>query len=462
MAVVAKNGYGSTENSGALGDEMYRWAVDLWPVPRSLTGDGVRATLQFLKEIVPELVLHEIPSGTPALDWTVPKEWSIRSAYIQDQDGHRIVDWEKNNLGVVGYSVPFSGWLSRHELDQHLHSLSEKPDAIPYVTSYYEERWGFCVPHVTRESMLDDWYYVNIDSSLSPGSLSRGEVFIPGESDDEIVLTSYICHPAMANNELSGPVVLAALARWLAKKNHLWFSYRFLFGPETIGALVYLQDNLKRLKERVRAGWVVTCVGDDGPYSVVPTRVGNTLADRVLLQALRRLNKEVSQYSWNDRGSDERQWCAPGVDLPMSSFTRSKYGTYPEYHTSLDDLNFISPEGLEGSLSVLQTCVLLLEDNPRFFATCVGEPQMSKRGLYPSLSAVGETWITNVELVSGQKISTRDVMNVLSMCDGNLDLGEIAERIELNPKSVKEVLAVLERQGLVARHRPKWQSDVRF
>lgn len=442
-----------------FGEEMYGWARDLWDFPRSLTGEGVRETLRYLQEVVPDLVIHEIPTGASAFDWSVPNEWAIRGAFIEDKNGQRILDWEANNLSVVGYSVPVSGWVSRGELEQHLHSLPENPKAIPYVTSYYEERWGFCLDDRLRQTLVEDEYFVHIDSSLFPGSLSRGEVFIPGESDEEIIFSSYICHPAMANNELSGPVVLIALARWLRSLESRWYSYRFLLAPETIGTLVYLEENLRHLQHNVRAGWVVTCVGDNGPYSHVPSRRGGTLADRVLLWSLKHLDRDVTEYSWNDRGSDERQWCAPGVDLPICSFTRSKYGTYREYHTSLDDLSFISAQGLQGSLEVLQACIRYLEDNPRFYSTTAGEPQMSKRGMYPSLSAVGRTTSPNVQLDSGLTVSTRDVMNVLSMCDGDHDFRDIALKVHLEPGAVQEILKILSREEVVERCKPRWWAE---
>ena len=435
---------------------MYGWARDLWDFPRSLTGEGVRETLRYLQKIVPDLVICEIPSGTRAFDWSVPNEWAIRSAFVQDKHGQKIIDWETNNLSVVGYSVPFSGWVSRSKLEEHLHSVPESPEAIPYVTSYYEERWGFCLEDRLRRSLVDDEYFVHIDASHFRGSLSRGEILIPGESEEEIIFSSYICHPAMANNELSGPVVLAALARWLGNLESRWYSYRFLLAPETIGTLVYLEENLRRLQDNVRAGWVVTCVGDSGPYSHVPSRKGRSLADRILLKALGHLKHDVVDYSWNERGSDERQWCAPGVDLPVCSFTRSKYGTYPEYHTSLDDLSFISPEGLQSSLEVLQVCVRELEASPRFFSSTVGEPQMSKRGMYPSLSAVGKTMTPSVQLSSGSTVSTRDVMNVLSMCDGDHDFRDIALQVNLSPGTVNDILEALAQMELVQRRKPSW------
>jgi aminopeptidase-like protein len=394
---------------------MHQWATDLFPIARSLTGPGVRQTLAYLQKLVPELTVQSVPSGTKAFDWTVPPEWTIRDAFIADEAGERVVDFRKSNLHVLGYSQPIEGWFSREELDKHLYSLPEMPTAVPYVTSYYAPRWGFCVSHEQRQRLGDARYFVKIDSELNPhGVLNYGEIVLPGESPSEVLLSTYVCHPSMGNNELSGPMVATALARWLAGCEKRRHTYRIIFIPETIGSIVYLSRNMEHLKRHLVAGFVLTCVGDERAYSYMPSREGNTLADR---QAFRDLGISPVNYSFLDRGSDERQYCSPGVDLPVCSIMRSKYGIYPEYHTSLDDLTLISQAGLEGALKVYQRAIELLEANRTYAAVTPCEPQLGKRGLYPTTSTK----------TSGEQVRT--MMNVLAYADGTSDLLTLAGTI---------------------------------
>jgi len=420
-----------------IGTEMHGWAKDLFPICRSLTGNGVRETLAYIGRIVRSLTVHEVPSGTQAFDWTVPDEWNIRRAYIEDEHGNRIVDFARNNLHVVGYSTPVDEWMELDELQPHLHSLPDQPGAIPYVTSYYVRRWGFCLPHAQRESLPSGKYHVVIDSTLEPGSLTYGEVLIPGREDNEIFLSTYICHPSMANNELSGPVVTAALARWAASLPDRRFSYRIVFIPETIGAIVYISRHLEELRRRVIAGYVVTCVGDDRSYSLLHSRDGNTLADRAAKLVLRKHAPDLVEYSYLDRGSDERQYCSPGVDLPVASIMRTRYNSYPEYHTSLDDLNLVTPSGLEGGFDALRKTIELIENNHVYQVTTPCEPQLGKRGLYPTLST------------RGAGFAVRSMTNLLAYADGTRDLVDIAGHIDVSADEAVETAQKLAAAGLL-------------
>jgi aminopeptidase-like protein len=383
------------------------------------------------------MTVHEVPSGTQAFDWIVPNEWNIRGAYVEDENGNRVVDFARNNLHVVGYSTPVDQWMTLAELQPHLHSLPEQPGAIPYVTSYYVERWGFCLAHAQRESLPEGRYRVVIDSTLAPGSLTYGEVLIPGREEKEIFLSTYICHPSMANNELSGPVVTTALARLIAGRGDRRFSYRIVFVPETIGAIVYISRHLEELRRKVIAGYVVTCVGDERAYSLLRSRDGNTLADRAAKLTLTKHAPDHVEYSYLDRGSDERQYCRPGVDLPVASIMRTRYNSYPEYHTSLDDLTVVTPAGLEGAFDAYTKTIDLIENNHTYRAVMPCEPQLGKRGLYPTLSTRGAGY------------SVRAMTNVLAYADGTRDLVDLADKIGVTADEAIELTQKLVAAGLL-------------
>jgi aminopeptidase-like protein len=420
-----------------IGTQMHRWAKDLFPICRSLTGVGVRQSLTYLQALIPGLIVRSVPSGTQVFDWVVPDEWTIRNAYISDEDGVRIVDFHNNNLHLVGYSEPVDEWLSLEELQAHLYSLPEQPDAIPYITSYYKRRWGFCLSENQRRQLKPGRYRAVIDSDLTLGVLNYGELILPGRLQDEVMLSTYVCHPSMANNELSGPVVTAALAQWLIGLPDRKYSYRIVFLPETIGSITYLSRNLEHLKKYVIAGFNITCVGDDKSYSYLPSRSSDTLSDHAALHVLKHLAPDFKRYSYLDRGSDERQYCAPGVDLPMATIMRSKYGEYPEYHTSLDDLTLVTPAGLEGGFTALQKAIEVIEFNCKPQVTVLGEPQLGRRGLYPTLST---------------KTSSRSVsamMDLIAYSDGVNSLLEIAEIIGAPMWELVPIFQKLSEHGLL-------------
>ncbi|MEZ9761352.1 DUF4910 domain-containing protein [Vibrio splendidus] len=418
---------------------MYSLAQELFPICRSLTGNGVRQTLDILKREVGSLNVHEVPTGTQCFDWTVPKEWNIRDAYIIDPDGKKICQFNESNLHVVGYSTPVSKTINLEELQMHLSSLPEQPDAIPYVTSYYNDYWGFCITDKERKNLKKGLYQVYIDSELKDGSLTYGELILPGETSQEVFLSTYICHPSMANNELSGPVVVTQLVKWLLSLEKRKYTYRVVFIPETIGSITYLSRNLDEMQKNVVAGFNITCVGDERDYSYLPSRLGNTLADKAALHILQRNVESYSTYSFLDRGSDERQYCSPGVDLPVCSIMRTKYGCYPEYHTSLDDLNLVTGNGLYGAFNIIRKTLEVIESNAIYKPKYLCEPQLGKRGLYPNLSTKGSA--QSVELM----------MNILAYADGSNDVIDLSDLFGVDFSDIIKVLDRLSKSDLLER-----------
>ena len=398
----------------------YQLLERLFPINRSITGQGVEQSLEIIKTLLPALRILKIPSGTQCFDWVVPEEWHARNAFLEDDSGERILDFKENNLHLVGYSTPIDTILPLEELQEHLYSLEELPDAIPYVTSYYKKRWGFCLSDRQRKALKPGNYHAVIDSSFKKGSLTYGELIIPGDKEQEVLLSTYICHPSLANDNLSGPVVLTFLAEWLSSLPSRKYTYRIVYTPETIGAISYLHKNLEQLKKRVIAGFIFTCLGDERTWSYLPSRNGNTLSDRVAKYVLNKFVPTYTTYSFLDRGSDERQYCSPGVDLPIASIMRSKYGTYPEYHTSLDNLGFVTDEGLNQSLELYKNVIGIIEKNATYKTTCLCEPQLGKRGLYPTIST---------KKTMG---TTKDLMNLIAYADGLRDLLSIAEHIQVD------------------------------
>jgi aminopeptidase-like protein len=396
----------------------------------------VRQTLAVLQREMKSLKIHEVPSGTHCFDWIIPDEWNVRDAFVMDPTGEKILDFKQNNLHLLGYSLPFEGTISLEELNEYLYSLPEQPDVIPYVTSYYSPRWGFCLSHTQRKMLRPGRYYVKIESEFSKGSLTYGDAFLPGEEEREILLSTYICHPSLANDNLSGSALMAALWKWLSSQRRR-FSYRFVFVPETIGAIAYISRNLDELRRKTYAGYVLTCVGDDLAVSFLSSRQGDAIVDKVSRHILRYVAPEFREYSFLERGSDERQYCSPGVDLPVASIMRSKYGTFPEYHTSADDLNFVSPQGLGRSFDLYCRCLDALEKNRIYQTRCCCEPQLGKRGLYPTLS------------MKGSAGDVRTSMNLLAYADGNSDLVDIAERIGVSIEDLAPLAEKFMEHGLL-------------
>jgi len=418
-----------------IGNELYNLVSELFPICRSITGNGVRLTLDILKKHIP-INIHEVPSGTQVFDWNVPKEWNIKDAYVLDETGTKIIDFKLNNLHLVGYSVPKDNEVDLIELQKHLYSLPESPDAIPYITSYYKENWGFCITDNQRKSLQPGKYRIFIDSSLTNGSLTYGEIILPGKTKKEILISTYICHPSLANNELSGPVVITFITKWLLSIDRK-YTYRIIFVPETIGSLTYISKNLYDLKNNVIAGFNVTCIGDNNSYSYLSSRYGNTYADKVVDNIFKFNCPNYTSYSYLERGSDERQYCSPGIDLPVVSVMRTKYGEYPEYHTSLDNLEFISPDGLLGGFNILKKCIEAIEVNDNYKSTYLGEPQLGKRDLYPNTSS------------KQTRKEVYNMMNFLAYADGSNDLLDISNLINVSIDELIPIIITLKENKLI-------------
>jgi aminopeptidase-like protein len=398
------------------GAAMYQLIEELYPICRSITGEGVRETLRRVQQLIP-LELHEVPSGTQVFDWTVPKEWTIRDAYVKDSRGNRVIDFRQSNLHVVSYSRPVRQRMPLAELRKHLYSLPEHPDWIPYRTTYYNENWGFCLTHRQLEALTDGEYEVCIDSSLVDGHLTYGEFVVPGSSEEEVLISCHVCHPSLCNDNLSGIAVATFLAAGLAQGAKPRYTYRFLFIPGTIGSITWLARN-EQHAQRIRHGLVITCVGDGGRFTYKRSRRGNAEIDRVVSHVLKHSGSDWTIQDFFPYGYDERQYCSPGFNLPVGCLMRSPHGTFPEYHTSADNLDFVRPEYLQESLLRYQDVVNVLEGNRTYVSLnpkC--EPQLGKRGLYAAVG--GDSEAANKQLA---------MMWVLNLSDGRHSLLDIAER----------------------------------
>lgn len=429
------------------GSNMYQLAVRLFPICRSITGDGVRETLNIINEYISDITkthlsIYEIPSGTNVFDWTVPKEWKIEDAYIEDEHGHRIIDFRKHNLHIMGYSTPVDQWVDLEDLKKFIYVQPEQPDVIPYVTSYYKERFGFCMSKFQLDALSKGRYHMVIKSKLFDGNLTYGEIILPGKTEEEVFFTTYVCHPSMANNECSGPVLSAELIKYVSELKNRRYTYRFLFAPETIGAISYLatDGHAQHLKKSVIAGFNLTCVGDDRDYSIIESRYANSYADRLLSNVLdysEYVKGKYSRYSYLERGSDERQYGAPGIELPLVTFCRTKFCEYPEYHTSADDLSVISPKGLYGSYAVMREVIEILENNYIYKTMVLCEPQFGKRGLYPTLSQ------------KGSKGNAKLFQDFMAYADGKNDLVTLGNQLSQPAMKLLSVAEQLRENHLI-------------
>lgn len=421
---------------GDTGAAMYKLVERLYPICRSLTGDGVRETLRILAGLVP-LEIREVPSGTPVFDWVVPDEWNIRDAWIARVGGERVVEFRASNLHVVGYSTPVRMRVPLEELRRHLHTLDQHPDWIPYRTSYYERRWGFCVSRRQYDALVDPEYDVCIDATLGPGSLTYGEVAIRGESEREFVFTAHVCHPSMCNDNLSGIAVAAFLARALAREPRRW-SYRVLFIPGTIGSLAWMAGNRDKLGS-ILGGMSLVCLGDASPLTYKRSLAGTSLVDRAAAHVLRHRQRADGVIDYVPFGYDERQFNAPGFRIPVGSLMRARHGTFPEYHTSADDLSFVSGEQLADALRACLDIVEVLEGDAAYVnQSPYGEPQLGRRGVYRSLG--GEAAVGDV---------TMAMLWVLALSDGSHSLLDIADRAGLPFRTVKKAADILRRVALL-------------
>lgn len=420
------------------GQDMFAFMARLFPICRSITGEGVRQTLQIIADEVP-LQIRSVTSGSQVFDWTVPKEWNIREAYIEGPSGARIVDFKQNNLHVVSYSVPVRATMSLQELRPHLHADEANPDWIPYRTSYYKEDWGFCLPFSLLNTLTDGDYHVVIDASLEPGELNWGEVYVEGESDEEIVISTHVCHPSLANDNLSGIAVCVALARYLAAQPRQRLAVRFLFLPGTIGSIVWLAGNRDNL-QRIKHGIVAVNLGDGGPMTFKRSRNETCELNRVVESVLSDLGRHHKIRDFSPYGYDERQFCSPGINLDFGCLSRTAYGEFPEYHTSADNLDFISVDALQESLETYTLIIDRLNRNGRFInRQPMCEPQLGKRGLYDAIGGQSDA-----------KAKQLALLWVLNYSDGDHDLVDIARRANLPFLTIAAAADALRGHALLA------------
>ena len=413
-------------------------AKKLYPISRSITGDGVRDTLRIIQsKHLPNLKIKQIKSGTNVYDWKIPPEWNIKDAFVKDEFGKKIIDYKKNNLHIVSYSKKINKFVTKKELDKHLFSIPKKPNAIPFMTSYYKSFWGFCMSQQDRKKVKGKRFFVHINSNFNyNGHLSYGELYLKGKSKKEILISTYICHPSMANNEISGPVVSTFIAKHFKNLNNR-YSMRFIFIPETIGSISYIYKNLRNLKKNVIASYNLTCIGDEKNYSIILSKYGNALSDLTALEALKKLNIKYKKYSYLHRGSDERQFNSSGVQIPMTVIMRTKFGSYPEYHTSLDNFKVVTEKGLKGGFRIVKKIISILQNKIIPISRVVCEPMMSKRKLKPTIST-GDI-----------SQNTKHISNFITYADGQNDLLRIANLINLPKGKTYKIFNFLKKKKLI-------------
>jgi len=429
----------SADFKQSLPGEIEAYFDRLWPICRSITGEGLRQSFNILQEVIP-LQLHEVPSGTEVFDWTVPDEWNIRDAYIITPDGSKIADFKANNLHVVNYSTPVDKEVTFEELDAHLHYKKELSGAVPYITSYYEKEWGFCIPYKQYEQLPRlGTYKVKIDSDLKPGSLTYGDLLLPGESDDEILFSSYLCHPSMANNELSGPLALAFLYREIEKIENRKYTYRFVIAPETIGTICYLHQNKEQLRKKVKAGYVFTCCGDGGPVTYKKTREDESLTNKVTEHQLRHREEKFRKVPFDPIGSDERQYASPGFNLPIGVLMRTPFSQFKEYHTSFDNKELMDFRKMADLIRFCTDMIEAYELNDTYVNQIkFGEPFLRKRDMYENLS----TKLTHSDLIKMR-------LRLLNYLDGTNDLLDICDKYGYSILDTELEIKQLLKHGLI-------------
>jgi len=409
----------------------------LWPLNRSVTGNGLRQSLIIIKRFIGKLNIVHTATGYKAFDWKVPQEWIIKDAYILTPELKKICNFKKNNLHVLNYSKPINKKLSLKKLKKNLYTIKNLPNAIPYVTSYYKKNWGFCISHNEFKKLKEGTYKAVINSKFIEGKTSYGIFFKKGSDKREIFFSTNICHPSLANNELSGPIVLSYICKWLKNKKTK-YSYKILFTPETIGSIVFIKKNFNKLKKNVIVGYNISCIGDKGNFSFLPSRNETSLSNRIILNLFKKFQIQFKKYTWLDRGSDERQYCSPYIDLPIASIMRSKYDEYKEYHTSLDKFNkVVTIKSLKESVNIIKKLINNIEKTviPKTNKEC--EPFMSKYNLYPPISD------------KNQKYKTREIMNIISYCDNNHSVDDIVSKTKIEKSKILKYLKILERKKII-------------